>query len=538
VTAPVAGADARFSRAWCALFAVAIVTAVVFRAWQLDTQILIDDEWHAIHKLLHANARDIATHFGYADHSIPLTLYYRLLYTWLGLSEASMHAPMLVAGAALVIAAPLLARQWASWPTRAIWAALLACAPLLVYHSRIARPYAITSLLTFVAFLAFWRWRTGEKAPRGAAAWYVAATLIAGWMHPVTLPFTLSPFLFELAACIRRTSSRTLFEIVRLGLATALALAIVIVPPLVIDWRMFLLKAGTHSVTLESLYRTLLMLAGTAHLPTLAAFALLAAWGGMRLVRRDRVLVAYFATIAICGAAATFATKPQWIIHPLVAARYLIPILPLALLLVAEGIHAALLYVRWPSVRPVLAALLIVAWVLQGPLPVQAYWPNQFPGHLRFQFDYDDAFNPYVTATPSERVPAFYRSLATLPPGSRTLIEAPWRLESDFNPHPWYQRVHRQHIKIGFVGSRCGVRDFGEYPEDPRMHMRQFVQLDAILRGVTGGADYLVIHIAPWKTPPDATVEWPDMTQCLPAIESALGSPVYRDEGMVVFPLR
>ena len=45
--------------------------------------------------------------------------------------------------------------------------------------------------------------------------------------------------------------------------------------------------------------------------------------------------------------------------------------------------------------------------------------------------------------------------------------------------------------------------------------------------GKSYAADYLVMHLAPWKTLPDAEVEWPDVAACLPAIEMRLGAPVY-----------
>ena len=51
-----------------------------FRSDQLGSQVLIEDEWHALHKLLGSGYADIASHFGYADYSIPLTLVDRWLY--------------------------------------------------------------------------------------------------------------------------------------------------------------------------------------------------------------------------------------------------------------------------------------------------------------------------------------------------------------------------------------------------------------------------------------------------------------------------
>jgi len=165
--------------------------------------------------------------------------------------------------------------------------------------------------------------------------------------------------------------------------------------------------------------------------------------------------------------------------------------------------------------------------------------PNQFIGHLRFQYDYDSAANPYVTEVPREPVPAFYRDLAGRPARSVTLVEMPWRLESNFNPHPWYQEIHRQHVMIGLVTPVCGERTFGEYPEARAgLAMRHFIHLTAMLRGDTRGADYLVVHLQPWKTPPDADVEWPDMARCLPQIDARFGPPVDTRDGLLVYRLK
>ena len=122
-------------RAWNALLIVAFVAGTALRAWQLDIQILIDDEWHAIHKLLRSGPLDIATHLGYADYSIPLTLYFQQLQRTIGLSEWGMHVPSLVAGIGLLLVGPRLLARSFSLPVRATWTTLVAISPLLVYHS-------------------------------------------------------------------------------------------------------------------------------------------------------------------------------------------------------------------------------------------------------------------------------------------------------------------------------------------------------------------------------------------------------------------
>ena len=49
------------------------------RGYQLRSQILADDEWHAVHKLLDDGYLSIAIDFGFYNHSIGLTLFYRLM---------------------------------------------------------------------------------------------------------------------------------------------------------------------------------------------------------------------------------------------------------------------------------------------------------------------------------------------------------------------------------------------------------------------------------------------------------------------------
>ena len=522
--------------AWNALMIAGFVTGTVLRAWQIDIQILIDDEWHAIHKLLRSDALDIVTHLGYADYSIPLTLYYRMLYRTIGLSEWSMHVPALLAGIALLLVGPRLLARWAPLSTRAVWTTLVAISPLLVYHSKVARPYALTSLLAFVAIVAFRRWWLERRSMH--AAIYVVATFLAGWLHPLTLPFTLSPFLYYGVCALRPLDRVAWTRLMALGVATVAPLAFALLPPLLTDWADFSHKAARDSVTLESAYRTALMLAGTAS-PLVAALSFVAAVAGFRtIMRRDADLGAYLATVVGVPALVVASTGAEWISHPLVLARYLIPALPFVLLFVAEGMVTMLSHAS-PSPAAMPASVAVVAGAFfMGPIPQQWAYPNQFWGHLRYQFDYDPAHNPYVQLVPKDPLPRFYIDLAARPPGSVTLIETPWRLESHFNPQSLYQSVHHQLIRIGLVTPVCGTYDFGEYAESRSgLRMRELVHLSAVLRGETGGADYLVVHTQARNVAADPGPLWPDVRGCLSAIEAKLGTPLYRDEQMVVFAL-
>jgi hypothetical protein len=526
--------SARRAVAWSALLLLAVGTAAGLRVWALGSQIVIDDEWHALHKVMRSGLAGIVTHLDYADFSIPVALYYSALQNTVGITEWGMRAPMVLAGIGLVALAPWLARAWTSRPVGVTWAVMLAVSPMLVYLSRTARPYAITALTSTVAFVAFERWWRGEPRHPGWAVAYVVATVLGGWLHMLSLAFTLTPFLYFGVRALRSRDS--FLRLLRLGLATAALLAMVLLPPLVNDWFMFAAKAGQDSVGSDTVERTLLMVAGTGHGVVGVAFVALVVLGWIVWWRRDRDLAGYALALVAVGSVATAMARPNWVQYALVYARYLIPVVPLLLLFAAEGLVTAMGR-RSDVLRACIVAAVGVALVASGPLPLQWFAPNQFTSHQRFQFDYDDAHNPYVTKR-VHVVPAFYRELARAPAGSLTVVVAPWRLESHLNPHVWYQAVHRQNVRIGLLTPLCGRRDFGEYPEGERgMSLTNMAHVPAILRGQVRGGDFLVVHLRPWSTPPGQEVPWPDLSQCLPDIERALGAPVYRDDDIVAFAI-
>lgn len=533
--------------AWFALLALALLIGAFLRWYQLGTQILLDDEWHAINKLLRADASDIATHFGFADYSIPLTLYFRFLYLHGGLSEWGMRLPMLLAGIGLLAAAPWLARTSISRPTSAVWVGLMALSPMMVYHSRTARPYAITTLLCVVAVLAFrhW-WQPGERRWRWAAL-YVAATFLSGYLHLITLAFALMPFVYygvvalgDCAARSRRAQGlRELRDLVVLGLAAALPLAAALLPPLLNDWISLAAKAGTDSVTLHSGYRTLLICFGISSPWLLAAGIALCALGVYSLWRREREFVAYLTFVVLVAIAAIAASHATWLQHPLNFARYIQPMVPFLLLALAEGVAWVLARVPSAFARVVLAGAILTGAYLAGPIPGYLYNPNQFMGDPYFQFDYDPAYNPYLTTLPHGPIPDFYRQIGSRPPRSLTLVETPWSLETDSDPQPLYQAVHRQYVKIALTTPECGVADYGNYPDSTTgMRLDHFVHVSQLLRGDNVGADYLVVHLRSWPKPAKPPPQWPDMAgTCLPQIERHFGAPVYRDADIEVFAL-
>lgn len=535
---------------WLALTLVAFAIGVFLRMYQLRSQMLIDDEWHAVRMLIRADAEGIASHFGLADYSIPLTLYYRWLYDRAALSEWSMHLPSLFAGIASLLVVPALLRKEVSQPTLAIWTGLLAISPSLIYFSRTARPYALIALLGPIAIVAFRRWYLRQGDRRVWAAIYVVCVFVAGWAHLLSLVFTLWPFAYYGLAALARAvrgparvnALRNLLALLVLGIVVVLPLFVALLPPLVNDWGAMAAKAGADSVTLESLYRSWLMAFGSVG-PWLGMIALpLLGFGAVRLGRRDLDLTALILSAAIVGIVVICAARPAWIEHAPVLVRYCAPILPLLLLFVAEGIEGVIEWITAPRVASVATAAILATWFIAGPLPTWYYNPNQFMDHAIFQFDYDPRANPYATLLELGPISPFWLELAKKPPHSVTVIETPERAQSNFMPDPWLQKIHRQNVKFALAAPVCGEGDWDEYPYTATgTRFTRMARLGDILAGATWGGDYLVMHLKPWTLPAgDAfpwPVAWPDMPACIEKVAAKLGAPTYRDDQLVVFAL-
>jgi len=530
---------------WWLLLALALFAGAFLRVWQLRGQMLIDDEWHAVRMLLRSGYADIATHFGVADHSIPLTLFYRWLHDLGVLDEWRMHLPLLAAGIALLAVASLALRREIGAATRASWVALLAVSPTLVYFSRTARPYALVALCGFVALLAFRNWWLRRPHARAWGAIYVACTVLAGWAHLLSLLFTLWPFV-PCAIAALRARRAGMARLVGLAVITVLPLALLLGPPLAGDWAAMAGKAGTDLPSWQTLADALGMQFGVGPMLVAACLLVPLTLGIASLWRRAPDIVQVPLGAALFGLLMIGLARPAWIQHAPVLVRYAAPFLPFLLLFLAEGI--AVLCTRAgrfaPALAPVAAFAVLAGLVIAGPLPSLAYRPNQFMEHARFQFAYDPARNPYVTEVELGTISSFYRELAKRPPGSVTLIEAPQRAHSNYMPQPWLQAIHRQNVKFALIGSVCGDGEWDELPsrDAAMLRFRRVGRLADILDGASWGADHLVLHMQPWTIPPGGAfpwpVAWPDMEACAARVARRLGPPVHADERIRVFDLR
>src|SRR6185369_1192531 len=112
-----------------------VIAALVLRGDQLLDQVPIDDEWLALDQAMTKSLGYMLTHFGGADVSIPIAVYYKLLLATVGLTTWELRAPFLLSGLATVVGFPLMVRPFVGRPASNVLAALLATSPILVFYS-------------------------------------------------------------------------------------------------------------------------------------------------------------------------------------------------------------------------------------------------------------------------------------------------------------------------------------------------------------------------------------------------------------------
>jgi predicted membrane-bound mannosyltransferase len=72
-----------------------------------------------------------------------------------GLTELRIRLPQLILGTLSVVLFPWIVRPLLSKRSTLLFAALLTLSPLLIFYSRLARPYMIVVFLSFICIFSF-----------------------------------------------------------------------------------------------------------------------------------------------------------------------------------------------------------------------------------------------------------------------------------------------------------------------------------------------------------------------------------------------
>lgn len=512
-----------------------LLVGAALRLYALPQQILVDDEWHLVHRLRDgAGLAGVVGEFGRSDHSIGLGACAWTLMRFAVLDETLLRLPSLLAGLALLVVVPLGLVRRVGRATAVTLAWLLAVSPLLVFFSRLARPYAVTTLLVGVAFAAMRRWL--EDRDGRARAAYVASAVLAPVFHLPALPAVLAPLALPLVAPgPRRPAFR---EALALTVGTLVAIAAVLAVP---AWRSgagVAARIASDRLGLETVPHMLELLAGSGVPLVVAVFGALGIIGVVAIHHRDATLARQLLVVIGLHVAAVVASGAVALHVAVVAARYVAVVLPLALVFPAAGVAAIAERVglRNPTL---VGAVTAGALLALGPLGWIYAAPNAFTNHMTYQADYVPA-RGYADRFRPDVLSPFYDELARRPRGTVTIVEAPWHYY--FHSYAWLQRHHRQHVLIGFVDDGPPPLRNGEIAaDDPGIRLRNAVHIgdrDALR---DRRVDYVILHRDPRRE-----LRWPtgieevavDVTAWETRYREWFGAPVADDGRIVVFAVR
>jgi hypothetical protein len=391
----------RTRAALAVLFLVAVAAGCYLRLHLLASQILLDDEWHGVNQVIGRSFADLATSFNPKDNaSVPFNLYSWLLYRYAHWSEATLRLPAVACGLLGLLLLPWMVGRRLGRGAAVVFASLLAVSPLLVFYGRFARAYSATVLLGLAVVFLWHRWLATGRARDGAAT--VLVGTLAIYVH---LSATVTVFVPLAIACLALLADRlgavtplskkvvASPRSLLLGGGALFALSLPALSPLFVAGSSLPWATGTPTIT--GIFTALTLISGTSSVLWSLLFYALSVAGHVELARDEPLLSSI--AFGVVGTAFTLliVTRPEGIGAGLVIVRYMIAVVPIALIGVSVAIDraAARLARRRRGdgslAAAVVGAALAGALFLAGPLPLLQHEPNDFTGHSAFQGSYE-----------------------------------------------------------------------------------------------------------------------------------------------------
>jgi Dolichyl-phosphate-mannose-protein mannosyltransferase len=530
------GNSARTPMWWAA--GLLVLAAFFYRGHQLIDQVLVDDEWHAAHQVMMSTPTQIATSFGLADYSIPLTLYYKAIASVMGLSEFAMRAPLFIAGLALVAMGVLFAWRRLGSTAAICFGALLVSSPLLFTYARIARPYGLTVLLVPLAIWLYLRWWQARSRTAGIA--YVFVAVLATWLHLIVAPMVFAPQLWSLWQI--RAEKKHFTRWLLLAAASAVALIAVVGPPFFFNPNALAEKAATDTPTFATLWGATHQWLGVGSRVIVVVMLGFVIAGAARVWKACGAFAQIYALGLLITCGAVFAMRPAWVHQPLTFARYLLPILPALLLCCAAGIARCVQY-GVSKTEQRLAALaitasLIAATIVTTPMHEILRAPQHYASHSWFHLDVRIAKNPIRDHMSVVPISPLWSALTPEKIGRVTIAAAPWSLFSFDAELQLWQQISKQKL-IPASGEALCTRWEGGHPLPGKgLALRNFAMLadDQDLRAKHVDLVVLRKPIAHPRRMPG--VPMPDLSACATNLTMRFGPPIMEDAVIQVFDLR
>ncbi|MFA5203739.1 MAG: glycosyltransferase family 39 protein [Lentisphaeria bacterium] len=450
------------------LAALAVLGAVL-RLWGWPAQALLDDEWHALDFVLGKTFLGVLLFQGMGANSIPVNIYSWVLLHTVGWSEPLLRLPSTLAGIAALVLLPLLAARLWGRTVALVFAALLAMAPVTIFYSRVARPYAPVMLLAAASVLLTLLWLRDHRRRDvvlaalcgvGAIYYHLYAVIPVGLALAVASGYVLA----HRWKWVRQPMPPLADVWLAGGLMAVLGGLLVVLPNLLDPWWMH----GIHGVdraTADTAFTVLGLFAGTPVLALQVLLGGLALLGWLWILVQSRPLGLALG-VPFAGFALAMALSTQDGAHAgIQVARYGIAFFPLAYLLVAAALAAAARGVarclperaRLP-VAVLAAAALAAPYLATSPLWTTYQHPNNFTNHSAYQYRYEPI--NWELSPERDLVPGYRMSSADIPPlyrgkiaslGIRGVIEYPMLIGDHLNLHYFSQHDHRYPVRLGYV---------------------------------------------------------------------------------------
>jgi hypothetical protein len=564
------------NRGFMAILAAAMLLGIFFRSYLLSGQVLIDDEWHGFFYAIGKSPFFLLTHFSVPGATcIPLNAYTWLLGKTIGWSEISLRFPCWLCGVVCVLMGPLLAQKIVGTQRAAWLALLLALSPLLIFYSRICRPYGAVALLGFLALLLAARWMQTGILRYGIG--FAIAGVLAVYFHLYAVVIAGAPvftaiLLHLYSRLVKKTKAAAgppLWHWLAVAAGMVIAGAILVLPALIQSMRgTFFDVAMKGSPEWQSVPHVLALFSGTAQPALVVVFWFLLGIGAVEQIRRNPWFGATLLSLYPLHALAIVLSRPDSIQSAIVVTRYCIPMVPVSLLLVACGLQRILEFlagrmVLRPALQAGLAAGYIAVVAFAGPL-LQIYAaPNNFTNHGAFQHRYrpidwtrsfysdmapaDFTVNTVVRA---EEVSPFYAELSRLP-GLRPIVEYPMLIGDQFNPLYYYQHFHHRPIIVGYsadvaTGGVAAGNVYGNtyvdqvlvlVPNKSQLKFQTLVSMNDLAAIRARGVQFIVIHKHFEAQLSLMMMPLPDIDRLRSEYATKIGPPFYEDAYITVYRL-
>ena len=557
---------------------LAFSVGLFLRIYLLSDQVFMDDEWHGLYYVIGKSPWWLLTHFSIPGATcIPLNFYNWLLGATFGWSELMLRLPSLLCGLLCIVVCPMLARKLIGDHRTVLLAFLLAISPVLIFYSRISRPYSAVALLGFAVILLAARWmQSGGLRP---AVFFTGAGVLAIYFHLFAVVTVAAPVLaaivFHLWKHFRKipqagTKTPTLRHWILVALIITAISAVLVLPALVHSVQStFFNIALKGTFTWQSLPQVAQLISGTGQPVLTVLFWCAFMAGAVEQCRRNPWFGGTMLSLYPLHALALLLSRPDSAQSAIMLVRYCMPLVPVSLLLVACGIQAALetLAAR-VSLRPVLQTLITAAGVtalaFTGPLPQTYVAPNNFTSHGAYQHHYGpinwsrsfySEFTPadftLITTIRADEVSPFYSRLAK-EQDTRPIVEYPMLIGDHFNPLYYYQRFHHRPVMVGYTtdmkldsglapGNVYGntyVDQVTSLIDDPsRLKFRNMISMDDLTGMRSRNVEYIVLHKQFEAQLPEVAAPPPDMDRLWHEYQKLLGAPVFEDAHVAVFKL-